>query len=159
MENLDKKNDMNEDELEKLERRLALESRLGDLNRARSITVGTAFGGVTEISMRSNKGESVWCILQPVEVVELVHQLTASIGCHIHIYPRNDFASWRDWKYTEEQLAHYRGENDHRAVGWAPHAKEMSTLNQIRGTQPILIEQPKKKVINKQNVKKVDDGK
>lgn len=96
------------------------------LNRARSITVGTAFGGVTEIIMRSNDGSNLWCLMQPVEVIELIHQLAANVGCHIHIQPRKDFSSWRDWKYTEEELAHYRGVQSFPGVGHAPHVNDMA---------------------------------
>lgn len=74
-----------------------------ELSRSRSVTVGTAFGGVTELSMRANDGSHLWCVMQPVEVIELIHQLAASVGCHIHIQPRKDFASWRNWKHTEEE--------------------------------------------------------
>lgn len=92
-------------------------------NRARSITVGTAFGGVTEVMMRNNKGEVIWCLLQPVEVVEFIHQLSANIGCHINIIPRKDFAAWRDWRYNSEELAWSRGDQHFQGVGWAPHPK------------------------------------
>lgn len=74
-----------------------------ELSRSRSVTVGTAFGGTTELSMRANDGSHLWCVMQPVEVIELIHQLAASVGCHIHIQPRKDFASWRNWKHTEEE--------------------------------------------------------
>jgi hypothetical protein len=90
-------------------------------NRARSITVGTCFGGTAEISMRRVDGTNTFAILQPVEIVELINQLAANIGCHIHIQPRRDFASWRDWKYTEEELAHYRGVQHLPGVGWPPY--------------------------------------
>jgi hypothetical protein len=96
------------------------------LNRARSITVGTAFGGTTEVAMRSNNGVSLWCVMQPVEVIELIHQLAANVGCHIHLQPRKDFSSWRDWKYTEAELEHYRGEQSLPGVGHAPHANDMA---------------------------------
>lgn len=96
------------------------------LNRARSVTVGTAFGGTTEISMRANDGSNLWCIMQPVEVIELIHQLAANVGCHIHLQPRRDFSSWRDWKYTEEELAHYRGIQPLPGVGHAPHVNDMA---------------------------------
>lgn len=79
-------------------------NRAGELSRARSVTVGTAFGGTTELSMRSSDGTHVWCILQPVEVIELIHQLAANVGCHIAIKPREDFSSWRGWKTTEAQV-------------------------------------------------------
>jgi len=83
------------------------------LNRARSVMVGTAFGGVTEISMRSNDGRVLWTPMQPVEVTELIHQLAANIGCHIHLTPRDDFASWRNWRVTEQQHKHLRGHPPH----------------------------------------------
>jgi hypothetical protein len=113
-----------------------------DLNRARSVTVGTAFGGITELMMRSNSGDVLWCILQPVEVIELIHQMAASIGCHIHVQPRRDFASWRDWKYTEEELAHYRGVQPWKAVGWPPHPNEMGSYHQAGANLPAPEEQP-----------------
>ena len=109
-----------------------LVNRQGELNRARSVTVGTAFGGTTEISMRSNSGQNLWCLMQPVEVIELIHQLAANVGCHINLQPRKDFSSWRDWKYTEEELAHYRGPQIMPGVGHAPHANDM-TLHQDKG--------------------------
>lgn len=96
-----------------------------DLNRARSVTVGTSFGGTTEVSMRASNGTSVWCTMQPVEVIELIHQLAANVGCHMHLQPRKDFSSWRDWKYTEAELEHYRGQQPFPGVGWAPHVNEM----------------------------------
>jgi len=91
--------------------------------RARSVTVGTAFGGTTEIMMRKADGDIVWAILQPVEVIELIHQLAAGVGCHINLQPRKDFASWRNWKHTEEELLHFRGVNNGHGVGHPPHAK------------------------------------
>lgn len=93
--------------------------------RARSITIGTAFGGTTEVTMRRPDGTVTFVILQPVEAIELVHQLAASVGCHINLQPRRDFASWRNWKYTEEELAHYRGNNTAPGVGHPPHANPL----------------------------------
>jgi hypothetical protein len=66
-------------------------------NRARSVTVGTAFGGTIEVCMRVDGG-SIWAILQPVEALELAHQIAAAAGCHIAMRPREDFGSWREWK-------------------------------------------------------------
>ena len=66
-------------------------------SRARSVTVGTAFGGTTEVGMRADNA-TLWAILQPTEVLELIHQLAGNIGCHINIQPRKDFGSWRGWK-------------------------------------------------------------
>ena len=72
-------------------------------NRARSVMVGTCFGGTTEVSMRGNDGKILWAPFMPAEVVELIHQLAANIGCHIHITPRDDFSSWRNWRLTEHE--------------------------------------------------------
>jgi hypothetical protein len=79
-------------------------------NRARAVTVGTAFGGATELMMRKPDGNVVWAVLQPVEVIELLHQLAAGVGCHLHLRPREDFASWRNWKTeTPEEIRHLNG--------------------------------------------------
>lgn len=79
-------------------------------NRAKSVTVGTAFGGVTELMLRKNDGNVVWAILQPVEVIELLHQLAAGVGCQLYLQPREDFASWRSWKTeTPEEIRHLNG--------------------------------------------------
>jgi hypothetical protein len=94
--------------------------------RARSVTVGTAFGGTTELTMRRGDGSFTFAIMQPVEVIELIHQLAANVGCHLHLTPRRDFAAWRDWKYTEAELAHYRGVQHLPGVGHPPHANDMA---------------------------------
>jgi hypothetical protein len=94
-----------------------------NLSRARSITVGTAFGGTTEVSMRSEGGQSLWCLMQPVEVTELIHQLAANIGCHIAIKPRDDFSSWREWRVSEAEKKHLNGH--------APFPNDMSVFQQL----------------------------
>lgn len=79
-------------------------------SRAQAVTIGTAGGGTTEITMRGTSGQFLWNVYQPVEVVELINQLAANIGCHIHIQPRNDFSSWRQWReLTEEDRNHLNG--------------------------------------------------
>ena len=84
-----------------IEDALTLNSRKADLYRARAITVGSCFGGTLEVSMRLNDGTTVWTPLHPPEVIELINTLSAAIGCHISIKPREDFASWRQWKDPE----------------------------------------------------------
>ena len=113
-----------------------IQSFQAELNRARSVTVGTAFGGTTELSMRGNGGVSLWCAMQPVEVIELIHQLAANVGCHIHLQPRKDFSSWRDWKHTEEELAHYRGHQYLPGVGHPPFSNDISPHTQIGANLP-----------------------
>lgn len=93
-------------------------SRMGDMNRARSFQVGTAFGGITEISMRAGDGVTYWAQLQPVEVVEIIQQLAANIGCHVAIKPREDFSTWREWKVEDELKLAYNG--------WAPWVNDIS---------------------------------
>jgi len=94
-----------------------------NLTRARSVTVGTAFGGTTEISMRGEGGLSLWCLMQPVGVIELIHQLAANAGCHIHIQPRDDFSSWREWRVSEAEKKHLNGH--------APHVNDMSVFQKL----------------------------
>lgn len=66
-------------------------------NRARSFTVGTAFGGIIEVSMRGDYS-NLWCILQPVEAVEFIEQLAAAAGLQVALRPKQDFSSWRGWE-------------------------------------------------------------
>lgn len=77
--------------MDKFAKKMLEADRQATETRARSVMVGTAFGGSTEISMRLNNGVSVWAILQPVETIELIHQLAANVGCHINVQPREDF--------------------------------------------------------------------
>ena len=88
---------------------MAIINRMGELRRSRSITVGTAFGGTTELMMRGNDGNVLWAVMQPVEVIELIHQLASNVGCHLALKPREDFSSWRNWKLTEQEKLHYNG--------------------------------------------------
>ena len=80
---------MNDKELDKeLKRRhkmRQLENLEANNTRAQSITVGTAGGGTTEITMRSASGSFLWNTYQPVEIIELIHQLSANVGCHLQL--------------------------------------------------------------------------
>ena len=105
--------------------------------RARSVTVGTAFGGTTELIMRRGDVSFTFAIMQPVEVIELIHQLAANIGCHLQLVPRKDFGSWRDWKYTEAELAHYRGEQFLPGVGHPPHSNDMAPHMLVGANLPL----------------------
>jgi len=95
-----------EKEAKKANLELQIKSLKAEQSRARSINVGTAFGGVTEISMRGHDGNHLWVLMQPVEVVEFINQLAANIGCHIGIKPRKDFASWRQWNNDIDTQEH-----------------------------------------------------
>lgn len=136
-------------QIDEMHKKVQAQALLESQNRARSITVGTCFGGTVEISMRRADGSSTFAILQPVEAIELIHQLAANVGCHIHLQPRRDFASWRDWKYSEEELAHYRGVQSLPGVGHPPHANDMTPFQnkgqvlpapgQQPGLQPVVV--------------------
>lgn len=119
-----------------------LKSIKSNTSRARSVTVGTAFGGVTEVSMRGDAGDILWCLLQPVEVTELIHQLAGNIGCHINIQPRKDFASWRQWKEPspEEQL---------HLQGHPPHPSELLPHLNVGVNLPPPEKQPGMKILKK----------
>lgn len=95
--------------VQELEAKMDLENRESNYNRARSIMVGTAFGGTAEIMMRGDGGRHLWCLMQPVEVIELIHQLAANVGCTAQLTPRKDFASWRDWRVSEAEQKHLNG--------------------------------------------------
>jgi hypothetical protein len=95
--------------IQEIQHKQEVENVESNLNRARSVTVGTAFGGTTEISMRGNGDRFLYSIMQPVEVIELIHQLAANVGCHIAIKPRDDFGSWREWRVSEAEKKHLQG--------------------------------------------------
>lgn len=109
--------------LRELEAKMDLENRESNLNRARSITVGTSFGGTTELLMRSDGGRHLWCPMQPVEVIELIHQLAANVGCHIAIKPREDFGSWREWRLPDAEKKHLNGH--------APFVNDMAVFQRL----------------------------
>jgi hypothetical protein len=94
-----------------------------NLTRARSVTVGTCFGGTTELMMRGNDGSVLWSPMQPVEVIELIHQLAANVGCHLALTPRQDFSSWREWRVSEAEKQHLNGH--------APFVNDMAVFQQL----------------------------
>lgn len=77
-------------------------------NRGRSITVGQVNGGLVEVSIRSDIS-SLYYILHPVEVVEIMEQLAAASGVEIAKRPKQDFSAWRSWELERPEAAHWRG--------------------------------------------------
>ena len=117
--------------IEEIEKEIERKSKLRHLRamsqeeyRAQSITVGTVGGGTTEITLRGADGSHLWIAQQPVEVVELINQLSANIGCHIHIQPRNDFSSWRQWRELSD-------EDRLRLNGFPPFSNDLAIANSI----------------------------
>lgn len=120
-------------------------------NRARSFTVGTAFGGIIEVSMRGDY-HNLWCILQPVEAVEFIEQLAAAAGLQVALRPKQDFASWRGWNVDTENKywvgsAHWQLGNDD------PAAKALEGKEEEQKQLP----EPKEdKKVSKKKKKKVE---
>jgi hypothetical protein len=56
-------------QIQSIQHQQEVENFESNFNRARSITVGTAFGGTTEVSMRGNGDRFLYSIMQPVEVL------------------------------------------------------------------------------------------
>jgi hypothetical protein len=65
-------------------------------SRGRSLTVGTAGGGIIELCIRADFS-SLWYQLPPTEAIELIGQLAAASGVDIAMRPKQDFSSWRSW--------------------------------------------------------------
>ena len=110
-------------QIQSIQHQQEVENFESNFNRARSITVGTAFGGTTEVSMRGNGDRFLYSIMQPVEVLELIHQLAANIGCHIAIKPRDDFGSWREWRVPDAEKKHLNGH--------APFPNDMAVFQRL----------------------------
>lgn len=108
---------------QELQHKQEIENLESNLNRSRSIMVGTAFGGTTEISMRGNGDRFLYCVMQPVEVIELIHQLAANVGCHIALKPRDDFSSWREWRVSDAEKKHLNGH--------APFVNDMAVFQRL----------------------------
>lgn len=66
------------------------------VNRARAITIGTCFNGISEIIVRGNDGRVLWAPLQEEEVIKLVVQLAAGIGRDVFFEPADNLHSWKN---------------------------------------------------------------
>ena len=132
---------MNKKEFEKEYRERQQQQQLSSLdsnrNRAQSVSIGMSGSGTTEITMRSADGTFLWNVYQPVQVTEFIHQLASSIGCHIHIQPRDDFGSWREWREpSEAERLHLNGfppfagqQLGYQKVGLLPQQKNTEKEN------------------------------
>lgn len=109
--------------IREIEAKMSAESVENNYSRARSIMVGTAFGGTSEIMMRGDGGRHLWCLMQPVEVIEFIHQLAANVGCQAQLTPRKDFSSWRDWRVSEAEKKHLNGH--------APFVNDMAVFQKL----------------------------
>ena len=101
-------------------------------SRSRSITIGTAFGGAIEVNMRGDFS-SLWCILTPVEAIEIVEQLAAAAGVQVVTKPKDDYSSWRGWNVDNIDYAHWKG-----AAAW-----QVAPQNRISSKKLEASEEPK----------------
>lgn len=100
--------------------------------RARSITVGTAFGGIVEISMRTQSGY-MYAQLQPTEAIELIEQISAGIGVEVAMRPKVNFASWRGWEEVIEQRIGFDKIAWKGAAAWQLDGDKLEKNLQLKG--------------------------
>ena len=116
--------------------------------RGRSVTIGTAGGGVIELCIRGDF-TSLWYQLSPTEAVELMGQLAAAAGVEIVMRPRQDFASWRSWDTSLPSTVQWMGaapwqlSDDERSVLAEAKAKSIKSISPSEKNTDKLLE-PKK---------------
>lgn len=103
-------------------------------NRARSITVGTAFGGVVEINMRSDIA-SIHAQMQPTEAIELIEQLAAGVGVEIAMRPKVNFASWRGWEEVIDQRIGWDKIGWKGTAAWQLGGNELEKHHQLKNQE------------------------
>jgi len=117
-------------EQELFEKKTILKRKKMMEERASSICVGNASGGIIEIVMRSNT-DKMWHQMQPVEVVEFIRSLSESIGLEVALRPRNDFSSWRSWDMNNPDEISWMG-----SAPWQLSEEKRDKLKQIKGQNP-----------------------
>lgn len=129
-------------------------------NRARSITVGTAFGGVVEVNMRSDVA-SIYAQMQPTEAIELIEQLAAGVGVEIAMRPKVNFASWRGWEEVIDQRIGWDKIAWKGAAAWQLDGDHLERRHQIKsGDEPKQIspsKEKKSKATKKNSKEQVDE--
>jgi hypothetical protein len=124
-------------------------------HRGRSVTVGTAYGGVVEIAIR-NEFNHMWMIMQPVEAVEFLEQIAAGIGIEIAMRPKQNFTSWRSWNIenVEENFNHIKGSSPSQLES----QESMKKLQQAREKVNYEIEVKKMELEKVKEMKKMQDN-
>lgn len=82
---------------------LEIDNVKSSLTRGRSLVCGTCFNGMVEVMIRGDGNKILWVPLSPQETGELIHQLTAAIGCTATLVPRGDFLDYRGWQNAKQQ--------------------------------------------------------
>ena len=132
-----------------------LQSLLDNRNRSRSISIGSAGGGVIEFSMR-NEWANLYYLANPVEAIEILGELASACGVEIAMRPRNDFASWRSWDTELPGSIHWMGaapwqlsDEDRKAI-----SESKSKESQNKNSLPDMIDGQ----FEKKNIESVDDN-
>jgi len=118
-------------------------------NRARSITVGTAFGGAIEVNMRGDY-HSLWCILSPVEAIEMLEQIAAAAGVQVATKPKDDFSAWRGWDVDNIDHVHWKG-----AAPWQVSPENKKSDKQLEAAKEVKQLPPSKEEIKEEFKKQV----
>tara|TARA_X000000950_G_C13906586_1_gene657135 strand:- start:3121 stop:3588 length:468 start_codon:yes stop_codon:yes gene_type:complete len=132
-----------------------LQSLLDNRNRSRSISIGSAGGGVIEFSMR-NEWANLYYLANPVEAIEILGELASACGVEIAMRPRNDFASWRSWDTELPGSIHWMGaapwqlsDEDRKAI-----SESKSKESQNKNSLPDMIDGQ----FEKKNIESGDDN-
>lgn len=121
-------------------------------HRARSITCGTAFGGVVEVSMRT-ESNFMYAQMQPTECIEFIEQLAAGCGVEIAMRPKLDFASWRGWEEVIDQRIGFDKIAWKGAAAWQLDGKNVEEQYRLmESTKNPEEEKPKKRGRKKKEV-------
>jgi hypothetical protein len=103
-----------------------LANLLENQTRARSLTIGTATGGIIEVGMRGDHSH-LWYLLQPTEAVEIIGQIAAAAGLEIAMRPRQDFASWRSWDTSLPECVQWIG-----SAPWQLSDEDKQLLQEVK---------------------------
>jgi hypothetical protein len=103
-------------------------------SRGRSLTVGTAGGGIIELCIRADFS-SLWYQLSPTEAIELIGQLAASAGVDIAMRPKQDFSSWRSWDTSLPESVAWMG-----AAPWQLTEEQRLELEAVKAKNLKVIE-------------------
>lgn len=124
---------------------------LDNRGRCRSITVGTAFGGTIEITLR-NEFSTMYALLQPVEAVEFMEQIAAGCGIELAMRPKQNFTSWRGWAFDDESSNSYmKG-----SAPWQLEGQEFNKkLQAMREDMMLEVEHAKMQAEKEKQIKKL----
>jgi len=128
-------------------------------HRARSITCGTAFGGVVEISMRT-ENNFMYAQMQPTECIEFIEQLAAGVGVEIAMRPKIDFSSWRGWEEVIDQRIGFDKIAWKGAAAWqlnGDHIEEQRKRLHSEKEEPKALEESKPKKRTRKKSKETEE--